>query len=186
MLRSPARSAADERSKRTAQPHLNLQRRRPSMHTSLAMRRHRLFTLGVSVALLTMLAASSALAANDLALVSLSNRPDKLSGGDLLAAVHVPPGISISAVTITLNGNKVTSAFRPAPPDHALLGLVTGLKPGKNKLEAKAKGAGTAKLEIQNHPITGPVFSGPHQQPFFCQTHQFRVYPNGPFLTGSQ
>jgi hypothetical protein len=30
------------------------------------------------------------------------------------------------------------------------------------------------------------VFSGPQEQPFFCQTHQFRVYPNGPFLTATQ
>lgn len=157
------------------------------MQTPLAMRCRRFFTLGLGLAVLAVLTASPALAANNnLALVSLSNRPDKVSGGDLLAAVHVPPGISISAVTITLNGKKVTDAFRPAPTDHALLGLVTGLKPGKNKLEAKAKGAGTGKLEIQNHPITGPVFSGPHQQPFFCQTHQFRIYSNGPFLSATQ
>jgi hypothetical protein len=30
------------------------------------------------------------------------------------------------------------------------------------------------------------VFSGPHQQPFFCQTHQFQLYPDGPFLTPTQ
>jgi Tannase-like family of unknown function (DUF6351) len=45
---------------------------------------------------------------------------------------------------------------------------------------------GTDKLELRNYSITGPVFSGPQEQPFFCQTHQFRVYPNGPFLTANQ
>ena len=58
---------------------------------------------------------------------------------------------------------------------------------GKNKLEAGAKGSGTGKLEIQNHPITGPVFAGPPQQPFFCQTHQFPLgYPMAPNLTATQ
>jgi hypothetical protein len=134
---------------------------------------------------LAMLAAP-ALAANDLVMQSLSSRPDKLSGGDVLAIVHAQPGTGLAAITVTLNGKDVTAAFRPAAGQHALIGLVTGLQIGKNKLEAKARGAGTGKLEVRNHPISGPVFAGPHQKPFFCQTHQFRVYANGPFLTEGQ
>jgi hypothetical protein len=30
------------------------------------------------------------------------------------------------------------------------------------------------------------VFSGPREQPFFCQTHQFQVHPGGPLLTAAQ
>ncbi|HYL38441.1 MAG TPA: DUF6351 family protein, partial [Bryobacteraceae bacterium] len=43
--------------------------------------------------------------------------------------------------------------------------------PGKNALEIKS-GKTSAKLELVNYPITGPVFSGPHQKPFVCQTEQ--------------
>ena len=60
-------------------------------------------------------------------------------------------------------------AFRPALPAGTLLGRVDGLKLGLNVLEAGA-GASRAKLSLVNHPIAGPVFSGPHQQPFVCQT----------------
>ena len=42
---------------------------------------------------------------------------------------------------------------------------MTGLRDGRNVLAA-----GRARLTVVNHPITGPVFSGPHEQPFVCET----------------
>jgi hypothetical protein len=113
---------------------------------------------------------------------SLSNRPDKVSGGDVLARIQVPSNSNYSSVVVKLNGQDVTNAFSPDPSGHALVGLVTGLTLGENDLQAKGKKAGTANLKLENYPIAGPVFSGPHQQPFFCQTHQFTVYPGGPTL----
>jgi hypothetical protein len=41
-------------------------------------------------------------------------------------------------------------------------------------------------LQIVNYPLQGPVFSGPQEKPFFCQTHQFRVYGGGPFFSPAQ
>ena len=117
---------------------------------------------------------------------ALSNRPDKLSGDDVLVAVDVPPSIAIGDVTLKLNGSDVTSALTAQPGTRRLVGLVKGLALGKNELVSSAKNAGEEKLQLVNYPITGPVFSGPQQQPFFCQTHEFRVYPGGPFLTASQ
>jgi hypothetical protein len=131
------------------------------------------------------LVAGPAPAANRLEITSRSNRPDKASGGDVLAMVRAPRGTSLGDVTVTLNGTDVTGAFWADPENHALVGLVTGLRVGSNTLEAKARRAGTDRLELQDHPITGPVFSGPQERPFFCQTHQFRPYPNAPFLTAS-
>jgi Tannase-like family of unknown function (DUF6351) len=144
------------------------------------------FMLLMTASVLSALTVTPTLAGNKLEISTLSNGPDKLSGGDALVQVVVPPGTDPRDVKVTLNGNDLTGAFWPDPARHALVGLVTGLDLGTNRLEAKAKGAGTDKLRIQNHPITGPVFSGPQEQPFFCQTHQFRLYPNGPFLTDSQ
>ena len=140
----------------------------------------------VALTLLAVIGARPTLAANTLEIVALSTQPDKVSGGDVLARVHVPSSTKLGDVTLTLNGRDVTAAFAADPTNHVLVGLVTGLALGKNSLEAKAKGAGTDRLEIQNHPITGPIFSGPQEQPFFCQTHQFRPYPNAPFLTATQ
>lgn len=124
-----------------------------------------------------------ATAAGRLEIVTLSNRPDKVSGGDVLVKVAVPASTRLEDVRVTLNGTDVSGVFWPDPAQHALLGLVVGMPDGTNKLQARARGAGTDTVEVRNHPITGPVFAGPHEEPFFCQTHQFRVYPGGPLLT---
>jgi hypothetical protein len=97
--------------------------------------------------------------------------------------VHVPPRIRLGDVRATLNGADITGKFTPDATAQALVGLVDGMTLGTNRLEATAKGGGTARLDVVNHPITGPVFSGPQERPFFCQTHQFRIYPGGPLLT---
>jgi hypothetical protein len=34
---------------------------------------------------------------------------------------------------------------------------------------------------LKNHPVTGPLFSGPQEHPFVCQTQDFKL-PNGDFL----
>jgi Tannase-like family of unknown function (DUF6351) len=69
---------------------------------------------------------------------------------------------------------------------------VSGMRLGDNDIEAgavrKHRGRdrddddddddghrGRAHLRILNHPIQGPVFSGPHQQPYACATHQFNL-----------
>ena len=49
---------------------------------------------------------------------------------------------------------------------------VDGLKPGRNIVSVDGH-----KLELVNHPITGPVFSGPHQTPFVCQTEDAGLGP---------
>ena len=52
--------------------------------------------------------------------------------------------------------------------------MVTGLRLGANTLFADSNGRGngrpTARLTLTNHPVTGPIFSGPQQQPFVCKT----------------
>jgi hypothetical protein len=128
-------------------------------------------------------------AASSLSITTVSNRPDMVSGGDVLARVTASPGRNPADVTIELNGADVTSAFR-AEAGNALVGLVTGLRTGANELVARYRdGNGQqgnrATLQVVNHAASGPVFSGPQEQPFYCQTHQFRLYPGGPFLTSA-
>ena len=135
-----------------------------------------------ALAMLALVATTPAWAGNELVIESLSNRPDKVSGGDVLVRIEVPSHSDLGTVVVTLNGQDVSAAFSAEPTGNALSGLVTGMRLGENKLQAKAEHAGSANLELRNHAITGPVFSGPHQQPFFCQTHQFGIYPGGPLL----
>jgi len=111
-----------------------------------------------------------------LALTSVSNpRPQLVSGGEVLVRVDVPARTAASDVQIFANGRDVTSSFQ-AQPDGSLLGLVTGLRLGRNNLVAVARRQ-LASLRVTDHAITGPVFSGRQQLPFFCQTTAFGLAP---------
>jgi hypothetical protein len=81
------------------------------------------------------------------------------------------------AIAVTLNGRDVTNGFRTAGSNGSLLGRIEGLTIGRSVLEARARGKGVARLDLQNHPIAGPVFSGPHQTPFVCQTEEAGLGP---------
>ena len=113
-------------------------------------------------------------AADPIQITVLSSRPDMVTGGDALVQVDAP-----ASALIQLNGQDVTSAF------HAGTGLVSGLKLGENSLQVftggKAGGRPAAQLTLKNHPITGPLFSGPQEQPFACQSQDFRL-PSGELL----
>jgi len=115
------------------------------------------------------------------AIRTLSTHADRVSGGDVLVEIALPPGSRRPALTVTLNGRDATAAFRPDGP--SLVGLVSGLEQGRNLLRVETEGEGwaTESLEITNYPITGPIVSGPHRAPFVCQTHEFKL-PDGTTL----
>ena len=95
----------------------------------------------------------------------LSGRPDMVSGGDALVQIT-----GSDKASVALNGRDVTSLFRSGKAPRSLVGRVEGLAVGRNTLEVKA-GTGTARrVELVNHPTAGPIFSGPHQKPFICET----------------
>ncbi|MCQ4311205.1 tannase/feruloyl esterase family alpha/beta hydrolase [Pseudomonas stutzeri] len=118
-------------------------------------------------------------AASRLTLESLSNRPDKLSGGDVLIRIGLPTPAAAKRLRVTLNDTDVSAAFRPSSDGRALIGLVEGLRDGRNRLVAHARGTIPARLELVSHPLSGPVFAGPKQEPFVCETAEFQVYPGG-------
>jgi hypothetical protein len=122
----------------------------------------------------------------------LSNRADLVSGGEALVEITTPEGTGTKDVRVRLNGKKVTQAFS-FRADGRLLGLVEGLEEGDNQLTAEVRRhdqrrqrcrfptrrcdnrrtavrKDTAKLTITNHPIGGPIFSGPQLQPWLCTT----------------
>jgi hypothetical protein len=101
-----------------------------------------------------------------------------VTGGDVLVEVSLPA--SGNPLKVTLAGRDVTSAFRRMATPGRMQGVITGLVNGRTVIEASA-GAARAMLEITNYPITGPVISGPWQQPFICQTEAFTL-PDGSSL----
>jgi uncharacterized tannase-like protein DUF6351 len=99
----------------------------------------------------------------------LSGRADLVSGGSALVAVDLPPGSNPRSARVTVGGNDVTSAFA-VRADGRFEGLVTGLALGQNQLQATLPGATGAAITLTNHPIGGPVLSGPQLQPWTCQS----------------
>lgn len=100
----------------------------------------------------------------------LSNRADQVSGGDVLLEVALPPGIGLTALTVNVGGRDVSSQFaQRATSNGRIVGLVTGLTNGDNVVTASAGGS-TSTLTINNHPIGGPVYSGPQILPWVCAT----------------
>src|SRR4051812_42429520 len=92
----------------------------------------------------------------------LSNRADLVSGGDALLAISRP-------ARVYRDGTEVTKVFARRS-DGRFEGLVTGLHDGANTLRAQRPDGSGAKLTVINHPIGGPVFSGPQIQPWVCGT----------------
>ena len=115
----------------------------------------------------------SALAAEKIDIRVVSSRADMVTGGDALVEIT---GAS-PTVSVTVNGRDLTSAFRAASPGGALLGRINSLTLGKSTLEVRADGKSLARLDLTNHPNAGPIFSGPHQTPFVCQTEDAGLGP---------
>ena len=117
---------------------------------------------------------------DDIDIITVSTRPDTVSGGNVLVRINASRNVAINDLVVYLNGQAITSAFRPEASGHSLLGLVEGLNVGENSLVAKAIDANnvtyrSASLRFTNYPITGPILSGPHEQPFYCMTQLFTL-----------
>lgn len=110
------------------------------------------------------------LAAGQFEIITLSALPDAVSDNDVLLGIR---GLDAAdTAQVFRNGSDVSAAFKRVGSGE-LRGLVSGLAPGGSTLSAIVSGpAGrrSANLNVVNHPVSGPVFSGPHQQPFICET----------------
>jgi hypothetical protein len=101
----------------------------------------------------------------------LSNRADLVSGGDALVEVVLPAKAKArpEEVRIDVDGVDVTAAFA-VRADGRFYGLVTGMRGGVNTVRARVPNGPGAVLEISNHAIGGPVFSGEQLLPWQCST----------------
>ena len=97
----------------------------------------------------------------------LSGRADLVSGGSALVAINLSRS-DRRRVKVTLGRRNVTKVFGTRR-DGSFEGLVTGLKPGRNTLQATLPSGWAARITLVNHRIGGPVFSGPQLKPWTCQ-----------------
>ncbi len=102
----------------------------------------------------------------------VSSAVDQVTGGDARLHVTVPSENQLDNVSILVNGVDQSSHFSPVEGTNTLSGVVDGLALGANEVTVMpGQGQGEAQgltIILTNYPITGPVFSGPHQQPFIC------------------
>ena len=97
----------------------------------------------------------------------VSNRADLVSGDNALVQINLPPEVESTEVRVLLNRRDVTNAFAMRS-NGKLQGLVTDLELGENTLTAKAQQGPGAHITLTNHPVGGPIFSGPQIQPWYC------------------
>src|SRR5205807_1508513 len=127
------------------------------------MKRAVLASIAVLLALQTSgVAAVRAQGGKTIAIKILSTRPDRVSGGDALVAI-LPSAPTKDRPVVILNGRDVSGDFHSQ--HDMFVGLVTGLTIGKNELTARMSGVPEQRLHVTNYSTTGPIISGPHQQP---------------------
>lgn len=97
----------------------------------------------------------------------LSNWPHLISGGDALVEVDIPTGVDAASVKVTAGNQDVSHAFA-LRPNGRFMGLVEGLAEGDTTIRASLPDGSTPSLTLTNHPIGGPIFSGPQIQPWPC------------------
>jgi hypothetical protein len=105
----------------------------------------------------------------------VSSAADQVTGGDARLHIEVPRTVPFKQVRVMVNGENQRSHFRRIPGTRTLSGVIDGLDLGSNVVRVRANGKGDGRpdpvtVRLTNHPITGPVFSGPHQYPFVCTT----------------
>lgn len=103
-----------------------------------------------------------------------SSRPDMVSGGSALIEVAVPRSTDPARVRVKLGRTDITAAFTWDADQRVLVGVVEELPEGRSRLTATA-GRHHDSVTITNHPGEGPMFAGPHQEPFYCETEAFTI-----------
>lgn len=104
-----------------------------------------------------------------LAVSSVSNLAHLLSGGSALVEI-VSDQADPSKFVVTVNDQPVLDT----PVEHSQTDgvrhyrlLLTSLQEGENLLRVET-GNAAAAVTLVNYPISGPIFSGPQQEPYLC------------------
>lgn len=112
--------------------------------------------------------------------VSILSAPKNLAtGGDALIRIALPAGAAADRITLSVNGTASSAKLKAGAAGMELLAVVSGLNLGSNRIAALYRGKEAGAVTVENYPAVGPVFSGPHQMPFFCTTEAFTLPVTG-------
>ncbi|WP_227494536.1 DUF6351 family protein [Ramlibacter pallidus] len=100
-------------------------------------------------------------------LALLSSPADRVMGTTALVRLEFLKFDADARLRVTANGADVSHLFRADPSTGHFYGNVENIRPGANEIVA-TYGAYTTRLALTGYPRTGPVFSGPHRDPFVC------------------
>ena len=112
----------------------------------------------------------------------VSSRPDIVSGPDALVEADLR-NLDPQRVTVFINGKR-SSARLARDGGGRRLFKASGLTPGDNRIDLRLANKMIASQRLRAFPIGGPIFSGPRQQPWICQTDRFKL-PDGTTLAKS-
>ena len=120
----------------------------------------------------------------DLHLRAVSSKPWLVTGGDVLVELELAEPMAGSTITLEINGVDVSEKLVSISPQVSQA-LLTGLPEGDSLLLATA-GQQQRQLRLTNYPLSGPIISGPHEVPFYCQTSEFKKVNGEMFGTGPE
>ena len=100
----------------------------------------------------------------------ISSAAHQVSGGDVLLEVdELSSAADLERMQFLINGQPV-SPERVLQRHGRIEVLLSGLENGENQIELAVDDRILSSLDVTNHPVTGPMFSGPQQYPFVCST----------------
>ena len=116
---------------------------------------------------------------------ALSTKPWLVTGGDVLVEISLQANLDASELSVRLNDAEVRGEFIQVS-SLRLQALLSNLPLGESILRVEiASSPNSETLSLWNYPISGPIISGPHEQPFYCQATEFELV-NGEMLAAGQ
>ncbi len=104
---------------------------------------------------------------------AVSTQPWLVTGGDVLVEVAFAASLNRTQLSISLNGSDISDRFTETAAT-TLQALLTDMPQGDSTLLVEHSPQQLSEsLKLTNYPSVGPIISGPHEQPYVCQTEQF-------------
>jgi len=104
---------------------------------------------------------------------AVSTQPWLVTGGDVLVEVAFTASLNRTQLSISLNGSDISDRFTETAAT-TLQALLTDMPQGDSTLLVEHSPQQLSEsLKLTNYPSAGPIISGPHEQPYVCQTEQF-------------
>ena len=98
-----------------------------------------------------------------------------VTGGDVLVEVTMGASVNSAQLLMSLNGSNISDRFRETAAT-TLQALLTDLPVGDSTLLVEHSSSQLSEsLILTNYLSSGPIISGPHEQPYVCQTEQFET-----------